>query len=291
MASFDLVLNLNPIILSMELSPETIKTLLDQGIALIYRIVPSLLYALLFYVIGRFIVNKLVSGFSKVLNRRESNPSLNTFLVGLVKALLYVSLFIGIATILGVPISSFLAILGAAGLAIGLALQGSLSNFAGGVLILLFKPFKVGDVIEGQGQTGTVTKIDILYTHLNTFDNKEVVIPNGNLANSEVVNFSSQPTRRVDIKVGVAYHTDLNKAREVILDILKKDERVHAEPTPVVFLNNFGDSSLDLVVRAWTNSENLWPVYFESMEKIKSSFDSHDIEIPFPQRVVFTKNE
>ncbi|HSF53567.1 MAG TPA: mechanosensitive ion channel family protein, partial [Algoriphagus sp.] len=266
----------------MELSPETVKTLLEQGIALAYRIIPSLLYALFFYLIGRFIVNKLVSGFSKVLNRREANPSLNTFLVGLVKALLYVSLFIGIATILGVPMSSFLAILGAAGLAIGLALQGSLSNFAGGVLILLFKPFKVGDVIEGQGQTGTVTKIDILYTHLNTFDNKEVVIPNGNLANSEVVNFTSQPTRRVDIKVGVAYHTDLKKAREVILDILKKDSRVLAEPEPVVFLNNFGDSSLDLVVRAWVNTGDQWPVYFDSMEKIKSSFDSHDIEIPFP---------
>lgn len=275
----------------MELSPETIKTLLDQGIQLAYKIIPSLLYALLFYVIGRFIVNKLVNGFGKVLNRREANPSLNTFLVGLVKAMLYVSLFIGIATILGVPMSSFLAILGAAGLAIGLALQGSLSNFAGGVLILLFKPFKVGDVIEGQGKTGTVTKIDILYTHLNTFDNKEVVIPNGNLANSEVVNFTSQPTRRVDIKVGVAYHTDLNKAREVILDILKNDDRVHEDPLPVVFLNNFGDSSLDLVVRAWTNTEDLWPVYFDSMEKIKASFDSHDIEIPFPQRVVFTKTE
>ncbi len=275
----------------MELSPETIESLLDQGIALIYRIVPSLIYALLFYIVGRFIVNKLVKGFKKVLNAREANPSLNTFLVGLVKALLYVSLFIGIATILGVPMSSFLAILGAAGLAIGLALQGSLSNFAGGVLILLFKPFKVGDVIEGQGNTGTVTKIDILYTHLNTFDNKEVVIPNGNLANSEVVNYSSQPTRRVDIKVGVAYSTDLQKAREVILDILKKDERVHAEPEPVVFLQNFGDSSLDLVVRAWADTGNLWPVYFDSMEKIKSAFDSNEIEIPFPQRVVYAKND
>ncbi|MBN7810010.1 mechanosensitive ion channel [Algoriphagus sp. H41] len=275
----------------MELSPETIESLLNQGVALLYRIVPSLIYALLFYIVGRFIVNKLVNGFRKVLNAREANPSLNTFLVGLVKALLYVSLFIGIATILGVPMSSFLAILGAAGLAIGLALQGSLSNFAGGVLILLFKPFKVGDVIEGQGNTGTVTKIDILYTHLHTFDNKEVVIPNGNLANSEVINYSSQPTRRTEIKVGVSYTTDVNRAREVILDILKKDERVHAEPAPVVFLQNFGDSSLDLIVRAWTDSGDLWPVYFETMEKIKLAFDANEIEIPFPQRVVYTKND
>ncbi len=275
----------------MELSPETIESLWHQGIALIYRIVPSLIYALIFYIVGRFVVNKLLKGFERILEARDANPSLNTFLVGLVKAVLYVSLFIGIATILGVPMSSFLAILGAAGLAIGLALQGSLSNFAGGVLILLFKPFKVGDVIEGQGNTGTVTKIDVLYTHLNTFDNKEVVIPNGNLANSEVINYSSQPTRRVEIKVGVAYSTDLNKAKTVILDLLKNDDRVHAEPAPVVFLQNFGDNSLDLVVRAWTDSGNLWPVYFDSMEKIKSAFDTNDIEIPFPQRVVYSKSE
>lgn len=274
----------------MELSPETINSLWEQAIALAYRIVPSLIYALLFYIVAKFLINKFISGFKKVLERRDSNPSLNTFLIGLVKALMYVSLFIGIATILGVPMSSFLAILGAAGLAIGLALQGSLSNFAGGVLILLFKPFKVGDVITGQGHTGTVYKIDILYTHLYTFDNKEVVIPNGNLANSDVVNITSQPTRRVDINVGVSYDTDLKKAREVIFQILKKDERVLADPEPVVWLNAFGDSSLDLVVRAWANKEDVWPVYFETMEKIKESFDRHEIEIPFPQRVVYQKS-
>ena len=275
----------------MELSPETINSLLNQGIALAYKIVPSLVYALLFYLVGKFLINKFIKGFTKILEKRDSNPSLNTFLVGLVKALMYVSLFIGIATILGVPMSSFLAILGAAGLAIGLALQGSLSNFAGGVLILLFKPFKVGDVITGQGHTGTVSKIDILYTHLFTFDNKEVVIPNGNLANSDVVNITSQPTRRVDINVGVSYDTDLKKAREVIFDILKKDARVHADPEPVVWLNAFGDSSLDLVVRAWADKDDVWPVYFETMEKIKESFDRHEIEIPFPQRVVYQKND
>jgi len=275
----------------MELSPETIKSILEQGIQLIYKIVPSLIYALLFYFVGSFVVKKLVKGFQTILEKRESNPSLNTFLVGLVKALLFVSLFIGIATILGVPMSSFLAILGAAGLAIGLALQGSLSNFAGGVLILLFKPFKVDDVIIGQGHTGKVSKIDILYTHLLTFDNKEVVIPNGSLANSDVVNITAQPTRRVDLNVGVAYSTDLKKAREVILEILKSDERVHADPEPVVWLNNFGDSSLDLVVRAWTDRDNVWPVYFETMEKIKGEFEKSSIEIPFPQRVVFQKKD
>ncbi len=274
----------------MDLSPETINSLFAQGIALAYRIVPTLIYALLFYFVARFVINKFIKGFSKILVKRDSNPSLNTFLVGLITALLYVSLFIGLATILGVPVASFLAILGAAGLAIGLALQGSLSNFAGGVLILLFKPFQVGDVIEGQGHTGTVSKIDILYTHLYTFDNKEVVIPNGNLANSDVVNITSQPTRRVDINVGVSYSTDLKKARSVIFEILKNDSRVLKDPGPVVWLNTFGDSSLDLVVRAWANKEDVWPVYFETMEKIKESFDRHEIEIPFPQRVIYQKN-
>lgn len=273
----------------MEISPETINSFLEQGIALAYRIVPTLIYALLFYFIARFIIKKFIKGFSKILEKRESNASLNSFLTGLITALLYVSLFIGLATILGVPVASFLAILGAAGLAIGLALQGSLSNFAGGVLILLFKPFQVGDVIEGQGHTGTVSKIDILYTHLYTFDNKEVVIPNGNLANSDVVNITSQPTRRVDLNVGVSYGTDLKKARAVIFEILQKDNRVHIDPEPVVWLNAFGDSSLDLVVRAWTNKEDYWSVYFETMEKIKESFDRHEIEIPFPQRVIYQK--
>ena len=270
----------------MELSPETIKSILDQGIELMYKIVPTLIYALLFYIVGRFVVNKLIKGFQNVLEKRESNPSLNSFLTGLVKALLYVSLFIGMATILGVPMSSFLAILGAAGLAIGLALQGSLSNFAGGVLILLFKPFKVDDVIEGQGHTGKVSKIDILYTHLLTFDNKEVIIPNGSLANSDVVNITAMPSRRVDMSVGVGYSSDLKKVREVVLGILDKDERVHKDPEPVVWLTNFGDSSLNLTVRAWADKDNVWPVYWDTMEKIKEEFEANKIEIPFPQRVV-----
>lgn len=275
----------------MELAPETINSLLEQGIALAYKIVPTLIYALLFYVIAKFIINKFIKGFGKLLEKRDSNPSLNTFLIGLVKALLFVSLFIGLASILGVPMASFLAILGAAGLAIGLALQGSLSNFAGGVLILLFKPFNVGDVITGQGHTGTVSKIDILYTHLNTFDNKEVIIPNGSLANSDVVNISSHPTRRVDINVGVSYDTDIKKARSVIFEALKSDERVHSDPEPVVLLNNFGDSSLDLVVRAWANKEHVWPVYWDMMEKIKEALDQNEIEIPFPQRVIHQAKE
>ncbi|TFV95503.1 mechanosensitive ion channel family protein [Algoriphagus kandeliae] len=270
----------------MEISPELAEELIQKGLDLAYTILPKLAYAAIFYFIGRWIVRKLVKSFSVLLEKRESNPSLNNFLIGVIKALLYVSLIIGIATILGVPLTSFVAVLGAAGLAIGLALQGSLSNFAGGVLILLFKPFKVDDVIIAQGHTGTVREIGIIYTRMTTFDNKEIIIPNGGLANSDVVNMSTQPTRRVDLTVGVAYGTNIKQARETILNIFKNDERVLQEPEPVVFLNNFGDSSLDLVIRAWTEAPNLWPVYFDSMEAINVAFAEQGIEIPFPQRVV-----
>ena len=271
----------------MELSPETLKTILNEGIELLYQVIPSLIYAIIFYLVGRFVVNKLLVGLQLILEKRDTNLSLSTFLLGLVKALLFVSLFIGVATIVGVPMSSFFAILGAAGLAIGLALQGSLSNFAGGVLILLFKPFQVGDVIIGMGHKGTVQRIDILYTHLFTFDNREVVIPNGNLANADVINITSQPTRRVDMNVGVAYSSDLKKVRKVVLSILAKDSRVHSDPEPVVVLTNFGDSSLDLVIRAWTDTDCYWEVYHETLEKIKEAFEKEQIEIPFPQRVVY----
>ncbi|WP_297338320.1 mechanosensitive ion channel domain-containing protein [Algoriphagus sp.] len=270
----------------MEISPEMADALLKKAVELAGQIVPSLIYAIVFYIVGKFIVKKLVSGFTKVLNKREDNPSLNNFLIGLVNLLLFVSLIIGVATILGVPVSSFLAILGAAGLAIGLALQGSLSNFAGGVLILLFKPFKVNDVIEAQGHTGVVKRIDILYTHLTTFDNKEIIIPNGSLANNDIVNMNTQETRRADFSVGVAYGTDIKKAREIILKIFQEDDRALTDPEPVVYLTNFGDSSLDLTVRVWAKTSDLWSLYFDGMEKINEEFEKNEIEIPFPQRVV-----
>lgn len=270
----------------MEITPEMVDSLIAQGIDLVWLIIPKLIYAALFYLVGRFIIGKILKGFNKVLEKRDKNPSLNDFLSGVVKAALYVSLFIGIATVLGVPLTSFVAILGAAGLAIGLSLQGSLSNFAGGVLILVFKPFKSGDVIVAQGHTGVVKQIGIIYTRMTTFDNKEIIIPNGGLANSDVVNMSTQETRRADLTVGVAYGTNIKVAREIILDIFKNDKRVHQDPEPVVFLNNFGDSSLDLVIRAWTDAGDLWPVYFDTMEAINTAFEEKGIEIPFPQRVV-----
>jgi len=270
----------------MEISQETADALIRQGVDLAYQVVPAIIYAILFYLVGRFIVKKVLKGLRSYLTTREDSPSLNEFLYSFANVVLFAVLFMGVAAIIGIPITSFLAIFGAAGLAVGLALQGSLSNFAGGLLILAFKPFGVGDVIEGQGHTGTVFKIQILYTHLITFDNKEVIIPNGILANSDIINMSTQSTRRTEITVGVAYGTNIKQVKEIVLNVLAKDSRVLQEPAPFVALSNFGDSSLDLVIRAWSSASDLWPMHFDTMEAINSEFETHGIEIPFPQRVI-----
>ncbi|GAB3658948.1 mechanosensitive ion channel family protein [Echinicola sediminis] len=270
----------------MDFNTETLQTLYASWADTIKDIALAIVYAILIYIVGKIIINKILSSMKKVIAVRNSDPSLTNFLVSLVSALLYILLVLTIAFVLGIPVTSFVAILGAAGLAIGLALQGSLSNFAGGVLILLFKPFKVNDVIDAQGHLGVVESIDILYTKMRTFDNKDIIIPNGALANSDIVNMSNKPTRRAEIKVGVAYGTDLKKTREIILGVLAKDERVLQDPAPVVFFSNFGDSSLDLSIRVWAEADNLWPVYFDNMEALKEAFEANDIEVPFPQRDV-----
>ncbi|WP_026956192.1 mechanosensitive ion channel family protein [Algoriphagus vanfongensis] len=272
------------------ISQETADELYAQGISLAAEIALRIIAALLFYFVAKFIVTKLLNGLKKFLERRDDSPSLNDFLLGLGKGLGYAFIIVGVAMTLGVPGSSFLAIFGAAGLAIGLALQGSLSNFAGGILLLAFKPFKVGHVIVAQGHTGIVAKVQILYTHLKTFDNQEVIIPNGPLANNDIVNMSTQETRRAELKVGVAYGTNIKEAKEIILKIFENDPRALKDPAPFVALNNFGDSSLDIVVRVWAKSADMWPMYFDGMEAINSEFEKHGIEIPFPQRVVHQAN-
>lgn len=268
------------------LSQETVDGLYAQGISLAAEIALRILAALAIYFVGRFIVKKILNAIKRYLEKRDDTPSLNDFLFGFAKIMLFAVLFFMIAVTLGVDATSFLAIFGAAGLAIGLALQGSLSNFAGGLLILAFKPFKVGHVVVAQGHTGTVAKVQILYTHLMTFDNQEVIIPNGNLANSDIINMSTQETRRAELKVGVAYGTNIKQAKEIILNIFENDPRALKEPAPFVALNNFGDSSLDIVVRVWAKSADMWPLYFDGMEKINEEFEKNGIEIPFPQRVV-----
>lgn len=245
---------------------------------------PRLILAIVTLFVGMRIINGFVTVLDKRMEAKEFDLTLRPFITNILKWLLKALLILSVASMIGIETTSFIAALGAAGLAIGLALQGSLSNFAGGILILIFKPFRVNEVIDAQGNLGSVEKIDILHTYLRTFDNRLIIMPNGALANSNVINLSRKETRRVEISVGVAYGTDLQKARTVILNTLAKDDRIMADPEPTVKFVNFGDSSLDLIIRCWTTTDNLWPVYWDNMEAINNAFNENNIEIPFPQR-------
>jgi len=200
---------------------------------------------------------------------------------------LKIMLWITVISMLGVKMTSFIAVLGAAGLAVGLALQGSLANFAGGVLIMLFRPFKVGDFISAQGHMGTVHSIQIFNTILKTVDNRTIIIPNGNLANSDLVNFSTEPTRRVDFSFGISYEDDFQKAKAIINQLIEKDERIF---TPFVRVGELADSSVNITVRVWANAADYWGIHFDLIENVKSEFDKQKISIPFPQSDVHLYN-
>lgn len=245
---------------------------------------PKVVLAVVTLIIGLWLINRSVALIDKKLHAKD--PTLSKFLCGFVSILLKVLLLISVASMIGIATTSFVAALGAAGLAVGLALQGSLSNFAGGVLILIFKPFRVGDVIEAQSYVGTVHEIQILYTILNTFDNRRVVIPNGNLSNSSLINYSSYDKRRVDMTFGIGYGDDIQKAKAVISKLIAADERVLPDPEPLIVVSGLGDSSVNLSVRVWAKSSDVWPIFWSMQEKVKESFDAEGISIPFPQRDV-----
>lgn len=260
--------------------------ILASAVPFLLAALRSILIAVIVYFVGKWVINFTLKTLNKLFTKYDVDPSLTSFLNSFLKGLLYVVLILVVLSTLGVEVTAFIAVLGAAGLAIGLALQGSLANFAGGILILIFKPFKVGDIIEAQGTLGSVENIAILYTTVRNFDNRVVTIPNGALANNSIGNHSIKPTRRVEMAVGVAYGTDLKKTRQVILETLKKDKRILSEPAAAVYFTNFGDNSLDLSVRCWVNADDLWPVFWDNMETIKESLEAHNIEVPFPQRDV-----
>lgn len=258
--------------------------LMDQAMALIMTYAPKVVLAIVTLIIGLWLIKRLVSVLDKRLGAKD--PTLNSFLCGLVSAILKILLLISVASMVGIATTSFVAIIGAAGLAVGLALQGSLANFAGGVLILLFKPFKVGDVIDAQGYVGTVAEIQILYTIINTPDNRRVVIPNGNLSNASLINMSAYDTRRCDMVFGIGYEDDIDKAKDIVRNLIGLDERTLKTPEPVIVVGNLGESSVDLTVRVWVNSGDYWPLYWDMQEKVKKAFDGAGISIPFPQRDV-----
>ena len=258
--------------------------LVDQAITLVMAYAPKVVLAIITLIVGMWLINRFVRLLDSKLGKKD--PTLNTFLCGLLSAILKVLLLISVASMVGIATTSFIAIIGAAGLAIGLALQGSLGNFAGGVLILIFKPFKVGDVIEAQGYLGSVVEISILYTIVNTFDNRRIIIPNGDLSNSSLTNLSAYPTRRCDMSFGIGYGDDIDKAKATIKRLIEEDERSLKDPEPMIVVGGLGDSSVDLTVRVWTKYADLWPFYWDMQERVKKAFDAEGISIPFPQRDV-----
>jgi small conductance mechanosensitive channel len=235
--------------------------------------------------IGWWLINKVTQKLGGLLALRNADLALQGFISSLANIILKVLLIVSVASMIGVETTSFVAAIGAAGLAIGLALQGSLANFAGGVLILLFRPFRIGDWIEAQGVAGTVDSIQIFHTVLRTGDNKTIIVPNGNLSNGIITNTNRQPTRKVVFDVGVDYEADLQKAREVLLE-LAKDERILAEPAPQAVISTLGDSSITVSLRVWVKTADYWDVMFMFNEQSRDRLKTAGIDIPFPQRVI-----
>ena len=245
-----------------------------------------IVFALITLAIGWWLIGRVVSSLGHFMDKRHADPMVTGFLSSLLSALLRVLLLLSVAGMVGIETTSFIALIGAAGLALGLALQGSLANFAGGVLILFLRPFRAGDYIEAQGTAGTVESIMIFHTILRTADNKVIILPNGSLSNGTITNYSRKPTRRVDINVGIDYTDDIKKARSVLLGLAAADQRVLKDPAAVVYLTSLGDNSVNLSLRMWTNSADYWSVFFELQEQMKEAFDREGLSFPFPQRTV-----
>ncbi len=244
---------------------------------------PKVVGALLVLIIGLWVISLITKGFGRMMKKQDTDPSLQGFLKSMVSILLKVLLFISVMSMMGIAATSFIAILGAAGLAVGLALQGTLQNFAGGVIILLFKPYTVGDFIEGAGHMGTVKEIKIFTTILNTPDNKIIIIPNAQLSNSSLTNFSAMDTRRVDFTFGIGYGDDYDKAKKTLLDLINADERIMKDPEPFIALSELADSSVNIVVRVWAKGADYWGIYFDMNEKVYKTFTQAGLNIPFPQ--------
>lgn len=256
---------------------DILSTLVEIGI--------NLLVAVVIFIIGMRLAKFFSKMVVKILEKRDSDKGLITFMKGLVSGLIKVLTIITVFTQLGVEMTSFIAILGAAGLAIGMAFSGTLSNLAGGVMLLIFKPFKVDDFITTQGESGTVREIQIFHSVLTTTDNKTIIIPNGPLYNSNITNFSMQPTRRVDFTFGFGYGEDFKLARDTVLEIVKSHDKVFQDPEPFVELGSLGDSSVNLTVRVWCKKEDYWDIHFYVNKQVYKKFGGgvEGLSIPFPQ--------
>jgi small conductance mechanosensitive channel len=262
---------------------------IDKGIEFVVEYGPKVLGAILIYIIGSWIVGRIVKALRRVMKRLKYEESLQRFLMNLISWGLRIILILVVVSALGVDVTMFAAILAAAGLAVGLALQGSLSNFAGGVLVMIFKPFRLGDLVETQGVLGVVKDVDILNTKLITPDNKLAIIPNGPIANGNIINYTAEGKMRVDTVIGVAYEEDIKKAKEVLLDVLTSNPKVLKEPAPSVNVLELGESSVNFAVRPFCKPEDYWDVYFATYEGCKLALDRAGIEIPYPHSVEIHK--
>lgn len=243
----------------------------------------QIILAILVFFIGRLVAKAVTNGIRKVMEKASLEPMLVNFLSNIIGSVLLLLVIVFSLSQLGIDTTSLVALLGAAGLAVGLALKDSLSHFAAGVMLILFRPFQVGDFCELDGEMGTVEQITILHTRLKTPDNKVITIPNGNVFSGTMTNFSEQPTRRIDMVFGIGYGSDLLKAKKILEEMCAADERILAEPAPRIAVHELADSSVNIICRPWVNASDLWPVHWDMMEKVKLRFDEEGIEIPFPQ--------
>jgi small conductance mechanosensitive channel len=254
---------------------------LIHGVALPWAIHIGM--AIIIFVVGRWLAKLLVALVSRLLQRSKLDAMLVSFFTSILNALLLLLVVIAALEELGVDTTSLVALLGAAGLAVGLALQGSLQNFAAGVMLILFRPFKAGDYVEAAGTAGVVEEIGIFSTRMRTGDNREVIVPNGGIYKGNITNFSARDTRRIDMVFGIGYDADLRRAREIIEALLAADERILADPAPLVAVAELAESSVNFNVRPWVNASDYWPVRYDLTEKLKLAFDEAGISIPYPQ--------
>ncbi|MBR4161414.1 MAG: mechanosensitive ion channel [Bacteroidaceae bacterium] len=265
---------------------ESMQALVEKGMDLGIEAGKSIIVAVVIYFVGKALitlVNRMLSG---VMERRKVDPAIQSFAKSLVNILMMILLVISVVSALGVNTTSFAALLASGGVAVGMALSGNLQNLAGGIVILLFRPFKVGDYIEAQGTGGTVSEIQIFHTILTTPDNKKIFLPNGALSSGNITNYSKESLRRVDFTVSVEYGADIDKVRKVLKDILDKDERVLQEPAPVIVLGALAESSVNMTVRVWVKSEDYWNVFFQTNETIYNEFNRQGINFPYPQLTI-----
>ncbi|MGB4074320.1 mechanosensitive ion channel family protein [Pseudomonas sp.] len=269
----------------MEMNFEQLVKMSETWLPVVLQYGAQLLLAGLTLLLGWWLINTLTRKVGRLLDKRQVDRALHSFIGSLASIVLKILLLVSVASMVGVETTSFIAVIGAAGLAIGLALQGSLANFAGGVLIMLFRPFRAGDWIEAQGVAGSVDSIQIFHTTLKTGDNKVVIVPNGSLSNGHIINYSRESTRRVDINLGIGYSSDIQQARAVLLSIAQ-DPRVRREPEPMVVVTALGESAISLSLRVWVATADFWPVTFAFTEQAKERLAEAGIGIPLPQRVV-----